>query len=244
MRKNMRKQFDIEWVGSRVMTWIAPAILCLLATACATTGGAGGQAYNSSQAKTAECTSTGTAQGGEAGQGPAAQQPCVHRGVIEISEKHPVDPEIKDEFQQAVTLLKQENYPDAILLLKTVTGKTSKFSGPFIDLGIAYAQTKEYKKAEESLKKALSINPMHPAGLNELAIVYRKTGRYNEARKIYEKLLGTYPDYLPAHKNLGVLCDIYIQDLNCALEQYEAYVKVRPDDKHVKIWIADVKSRM
>ena len=78
----------------------------------------------------------------------------------------------------------------------------------------------------------------------ELGLVYRKTGRYKEARTLYESLLSMYPDYLPAHKNLGVLCDIYIQDLRCALDQYQAYLDGMPDDEKVKIWVADVKSRM
>lgn len=224
--------------GAGLVRWINLVIMCLLASACATTGGPGGEAYNSASSNTTACTP------GNKTPGSAAQQSCVHTGPIEISEKHPVDPEIKQEFQQAVVLLKKENYPDAIRLLKTVTGKTSKFSGPFIDLGIAYAETKEYKKAENSLKKALTISPLHPAAMNELGVVYRKTGRYSDARKIYEKLLHIYPGYMPAHKNLGVLCDIYIQDLDCALKQYEAYLKVEPDDKKVKIWVADVKNRM
>jgi len=41
-----------------------------------------------------------------------------------------------------------------------------------------------------------------------------------------------------------VLCDIYIQDLACALEQYEEYTSKNPDDEKVKIWLADIKSRM
>jgi len=171
-------------------------------------------------------------------------QNCLPKGVIEITENFPVDPEINQEFQQAVTLLKDEKYPEAIRLLRGVTGKTSKFSGPYIDLGIAYARTGELEKAESSLKKALELNPSHPVAANELGLVYRKTGRYKEAREIYEKLLQQYPDFLPAHKNLGVLCDIYIQDLQCALDQYEAYLEGMPDDKKVKIWVADVKSRM
>ncbi len=223
------------------LRWLVPVILSILASACATTGGVRGTSEHSQTASAQQANSV-CAPGSD--QTSAAQQNCVHKGPIEITENHPVDPEIKDEFQQAVAMLKLEKYPDAIRLLKTVTGKTSKFTAPFIDLGIAYANTSEYDKAEESLKKALSINPIHPAALNELGLVYRKTGRYSDARKLYEKLLQTYPDYLPAHKNLGVLCDIYIQDLNCALEQYEAYLQVEPDDKKVKIWVADVKSRM
>ena len=129
-------------------------------------------------------------------------------------------------------------------LLKAVTGKTSKFSAPYINLGIAYARTGEMDKAEESLKKALEINGRHPVASNELGLVYRKTGRYQEAREIYQSTLKMYPDFLPAIKNLGVLCDIYLQDLNCALEEYEEYLRRIPNDEKVKIWVADVKGRM
>ena len=227
-----------------VVRLMAPGLLCLLAAACATPGGPDGDGSDATQANASQCTPGTKGQGGDVSHGTGAQQTCVHTGPIVITEKHPVDPDIKAEFQQAIVLLKKENYPDAIRMLKGVTGKTSKFSGPFIDLGIAYEQTKEYKKAERSLKKALAIQPMHPAALNELGVVYRKTGRYSDARKVYEKLLRAYPNYMPAHKNLGVLCDIYIQDLDCALKQYETYLKAEPDDKKVKIWVADVKRRM
>jgi tetratricopeptide (TPR) repeat protein len=141
-------------------------------------------------------------------------------------------------------LLNDENYPEAIRLLKGITGKTSKFTAPYINLGIAYARTGEMDKAEETLKKALEINSQHPAANNELGIVYRKTGQYKKAREHYQTVVNTYPEYLPARKNLGVLCDIYMQDLECALEQYEEYLKRIPDDEKVKIWVADVKSRL
>jgi len=232
------RQAGTESSRVRGLRWLVPLVLSVLASACATTGSQYGQPeYSNSGSAQAGC------KPGEAGQG-GAQQNCQHHGVIEITENKPVDPEIKQEFEQAVTLLKQEKYPDAIRLLKSVTGKTSKFSAPFIDLGIAYSRTSEFKQAEESLKKALGINPMHPVALSELGLVYRKTGRYKDARELYVRLLQTYPDYLPAHKSLGVLCDIYMQDLNCAQQEYEAYLKIKPEDKKVAIWLADVKSRM
>jgi tetratricopeptide (TPR) repeat protein len=255
MKQSGRKS-NSPIIGSSVLQWLVPAILCFVASACVSTGSQHGEssktkAAPAQQTKTS-CTpakpSSQTAQPKkeQGAQSPPAQvqQNCLPKGVIEITENYPVDPEIREQFLQAVALLKQENYPDAIKLLRAVTGKTSKFTGPFIDLGIAYARTKKFTEAEKSLKKALKLNPNHPVALNELGLVYRKTGRYKDAQKLYETLLQLYPDYLPAHKNYGVLCDIYIQDLNCALEQYEAYLKGIPDDKNVKIWVADVKSRM
>jgi tetratricopeptide (TPR) repeat protein len=163
---------------------------------------------------------------------------------IEISDNYSVNSEIREEFNKAVTLLKEEKYPEAIMLLRAVTGKIKKFTGPYINLAIAYIKTDELEKAEDNLKKALKLNKSHPAANNELALVYRKTGRFDEARKIYQEVLSQYPSFLPARKNLGVLCDLYLRDLNCALEQYESYLEVMPEDKKVQIWVADLKSRM
>ena len=238
---------------------VAFVVLVSLVSACVTTGG------NSNQVKKvvkqncgpgAVLTPTATAANSDgdtpteaantasSDSKPVNPNNCLPKGVIEISEQFGVDPKIRGEFNQAVMLLNQQNYSEAIKLLLAVAGKTSKFSAPYINLGIAYARTEDMEKAEENLKKALDINNQHPVAQNELGLVYRKTGRYVEARQLYETLLALYPDFLPARKNLGVLCDIYIQDLNCALDQYEEYLKGIPEDEKVKIWVADVKSRM
>lgn len=216
--------------NSRVLRVFFACTLALFVSACATTSGNHPQV---SQAVEKGCTSEGEGKGG-----------CAPKGVIEISENYGVDPAVREEFKKSVALLSQEKYPEAIKLLIDVTGKTNKFTAPYINLGIAYARTGKMKEAEDSLKKALEINKHHPVALNELGLVYRKTGRYKEAREVYQSVLDVYPEFLPARKNLGVLCDIYLQDLNCALSEYEAYLKRVPDDKKVKIWIADVKNRM
>ena len=255
--KDSSRKHQNRFAGEKSLHWLVPVVMCFFATACVTTGGqkesaTASKIQSASQVQQAKTSCTGapnanapnaSSQTGEIQPVPP-QQNCLPKGVIEFTESNPVDPEVREEFQQAVMLLKEEKYPEAIRLLRAVTGKASKFTGPHINLGIAYARTGEMEKAEESLKKALELNPYHPVANNELGLVYRKTGRYPEARQIYESLLTMYPDYLPVRKNFGVLCDIYTQDLSCAIEQYEAYLEGMPDDEKVKIWVADVKSRM
>jgi len=231
---------------TNVLWHFAFVALVLFISACASTSGEKSQVQQVQKVAKKNCSPTAAAEG----QNPRSETPameqgnCLPKGVIEISENFGVDPEIRNEFNQAVALLNEEKYSEAIRLLKAVSGKTSKFSAPYINLGIAYARTGDLEKAEENFNKALEISQQHPVANNELGLVYRKTGRYAEARQLYETLLAMYPDFLPARKNLGVLCDIYIQDLNCALEQYEEYLKGIPEDEKVKIWVADVKSRM
>jgi tetratricopeptide (TPR) repeat protein len=90
----------------------------------------------------------------------------------------------------------------------------------------------------------LSLEPDNPIANNEYGLLYRKTGRFNEARQLYESLLAKYPYYPLVHKNLGILCDIYLRDYQCALKEYEFYSGAEPDDKTAKIWIADVQRRL
>jgi tetratricopeptide (TPR) repeat protein len=225
MTMKIIKTADTFIFYNKLLWLVSLSALFMLLSACATTGG-------SQQADQRACSSA------------EQNNDCNLGDVIEIQQKIGVDPEMREEFNAAIALLNDENYPEAIRLLKGITGKTSKFTAPYINLGIAYARTGEMDKAEETLKKALEINAQHPVTNNELGIVYRKTGQYKKAREHYQTVVNTYPEFLPARKNLGVLCDIYMQDLECALEQYEEYLKRKPDDEKVKIWVADVKSRL
>ena len=98
--------------------------------------------------------------------------------------------------------------------------------------------------AEENLKHALEINPDHPVALNETALIYRRTGKYLEARELYERLVQKYPEFMPARKNFGILCDLYLNDAPCAIEQYEIYSEANPKDDDVKLWITTLKQKV
>jgi len=73
--------------------------------------------------------------------------------------------------------------------------------------------------------------------------VYRKTGRFAEARSSYERALAIYPGYHFARRNLAILCDLYLADLDCALANYEAYMATVPGDDEASMWIADIRNR-
>ena len=160
---------------------------------------------------------------------------------IEIFEEYGVDSNVREDFKNAIALMREQKYEDAIKLLKRVTAETEKHSAPYINLGIAYSNVNNPEDAEKSLLKALQINPKHPVSNNELGILYRKMGRFNEAKVSYENALKPHPNFLPARKNLGVLCDLYLNDVTCALSNYETYLKSVPTDKDVKIWVAALK---
>ncbi len=162
---------------------------------------------------------------------------------IVISEEYGIDTALNDKFNTAVGLIKEEKYQQAIDLLVEVTDKTNKHSAPYINLAIAYSELGKVKDAERILLRALKINPQHPVTNNELGLLYRKTGQFSKAKKIYENIINVYPQFLPARKNLGILCDIFMANLECAISQYEAFLKYQPDNKKMKIWLVDLKRR-
>ena len=161
---------------------------------------------------------------------------------ISFYENRSIDKAVREDFDAALALLRQKKYADAIRLLQKVIQKSHN-SAPLIDIALAYEITGEMGLAEDNLKRALAINPEHPVTMNEYALLYRRTGRFAEAKKLYEGLLVRYPSFLPARKNLGILCELYLNDLRCALEQYEAYNKALPDDEEVKLWITGLKQK-
>lgn len=171
-----------------------------------------------------------------------AIQPGPSSGGL-IRETVDVDSDVENAFHEAVKLLREEKYDDAIVVLNSVVEREKGLTAPYINLAMIYRHKGEEKKAEENLKMALAIDPAQPVANNELGIIYRKQGRFDEAKKAYMNALVDYPDYLPVIKNLGILCDLYMRDAVCALEQFEKYQEHMPDDETIKIWIADVKSR-
>jgi tetratricopeptide (TPR) repeat protein len=160
-----------------------------------------------------------------------------------ITEEVHVSSAARGDFERAVQLLEQEQYESGIALLAQVAEASPNVTTVHIDLGIAYGRVKDWERAESSIERALELNPSHPVALNELGILYRKTGRFAEARKSYEEALASHPDFHFARRNLAILCDLYLADLDCALEHYELYTEAVPDDQTAAMWVADLRNR-
>jgi Tfp pilus assembly protein PilF len=161
--------------------------------------------------------------------------------IMEVSQ---MDEASRRDFERAVAMLNDKEYGQAIDLLEKVIEQSPGVTAPYIDMAIACEQVGKLEQAEEHLKTALRLFPEHPVACNEYGLLYRKTGRFAEARAIYEKAIVHFPDYYPVHRNLGILCDLYLNDLACALEHYEMYSEAWPEDKQVKSWIADLRARL
>lgn len=150
----------------------------------------------------------------------------------------------RGDFEQAVAMLQDQNDAQAITLLEEVVRQSPGVTAPYINLAMAYRHKEQFEKSEEQLQKALALVPEHPVANNEYGLLLRQTGRFGKAREVYETTLQSFPEYLPVRRNLGILCELYLNDQACALEQYRIYSDAKPEDKDVQLWIAGLKLRL
>ncbi|MBE0598598.1 MAG: tetratricopeptide repeat protein, partial [Desulfuromonadales bacterium] len=176
--------------------------------------------------------------------GPSVEPLPAGREGFLIVETPRLDAQGRTDFERAIALLREREYAQAVPLLEQVIARSPGVTAPYINLALAYRQLEQPEAAERQLKTALTLLPAHPVASHEYGLLLRQAGRFAEARTIYEQSLASFPGYLPVRRNLGILCDLYLNDLACALEQYQLYSEAMPRDEQVKIWVADLQARL
>jgi tetratricopeptide (TPR) repeat protein len=145
---------------------------------------------------------------------------------------------VADLHQQAVALMQQEKWQEAVQLYENITAQQDNLSGTWLNLGIAYIKTGNSGSAEAVLKKSIDTNSGNIEAYNQLGILYRRSGRLEEAAFIYESALKAAPDNTNVHWNLGILHDKYLPDARKALFHYQRYQQLTgSDNAHLQAWI-------
>ncbi|MGH8493380.1 MAG: tetratricopeptide repeat protein [Moraxellaceae bacterium] len=148
------------------------------------------------------------------------------------------------DYAKALGLMSNGKDDDALALLKSVAGKAPQFSGPLVNEGLIYLRKQKYADAEKVLQEAIKVNPRNPFAFNLLGVALREQGKFPDAKAAYESALAIDPNYAKAHFNMGVLADLYMQDLPLALSHYQRYqtLQSKPDPA-VANWITDLQKR-
>lgn len=148
------------------------------------------------------------------------------------------------DYAKALGLMSAGKDDDALVVLKGIAGKTPQFSGPLVNEGLIYLRQQKFADAEKVLQSAIKVNAQNPFAFNLLGVALREQGKFPDARAAYESALAIDPNYAKAHFNLGVLADLYMQDLPLALSHYQRYqtLQSKPDPA-VANWIIDLQKR-
>src|SRR5690349_7645662 len=131
----------------------------------------------------------------------------------------------------------------ASLEFQVMTQSYPDLPGPYANLGLLYRNANQLTEAEAAFQKAAEHAPWDAATWTEYGVTLRQAGKFAEARTAYEKALALNPNYAPAHRNLGVLLDLYLEDSVAAQSEFETYKTLTGEDKPVSGWLAELRSR-
>ncbi len=82
-------------------------------------------------------------------------------------------------------------------------GKDPQSAEALHALGIASAQSRNYRDAINYLKKAVELDPKNPVLQLHLANALKLESLFSEAEKVLKKIIADHPDYIQAYHNLG-----------------------------------------
>ncbi len=148
-------------------------------------------------------------------------------------------------YQAALDDLKNKKVKSAIKQLEALSETAPELDYLFTNIGLAYLKIEDYMRAETAFQRAISLNIRDFVAYNHLGVIKRTQGEFKEARQAYEKAISIDENYAQAHLNLGILFDIYFQDLKLALKQYQKFQSLNASpDKTVASWIIDIERRL
>ncbi|WP_444943090.1 tetratricopeptide repeat protein [Microbulbifer sp. ZKSA006] len=129
--------------------------------------------------------------------------------------------------------------------LLPITEKWPELSGAWLNLAIVQQSAEKYTEAEQSFRQAIAANDNNVFAWNQLAALMRDRGRFDEAQQYYSAAIDRWPHYADAHRNLGILYDLYLQQPGRALQHYlAAQAAGNEQDKLLSAWILELERRL
>jgi tetratricopeptide (TPR) repeat protein len=130
-------------------------------------------------------------------------------------------------------------------LLANLSKTYPELSGPYTNLGLIYFREGKIDEAEKTFLQAVKVNPKSAVSYNHLGIISRGKGKFQEAKEYYQQALKINDDYAYAHLNIGILYDLYLGELDKALDHYNRFQSLSPEkDPEVEKWIVDLQRRI
>ena len=123
----------------------------------------------------------------------------------------------------------EQNKPDAAASeFIAYTLRRSKAPEGWLKLGLAQLQAHDVAAAEKSFSTALYLSPDSAEALNGLGLARVERGRPNDAAQFFAEATKKNADYGPAWLNLATVALQYLHSNTLALQNYHAYLALKP----------------
>lgn len=109
----------------------------------------------------------------------------------------------------------------------------------FSRLVYLYIAESMFKEAEDMITLSLKENPDNSYMIQQLALVYRKQGKYDDAMVLYQKLLGANSNDIDVYEQVG---EIYIEkgDKDKAIAEWYKIIKTSPRQYYLHQLVAGI----
>ena len=124
-------------------------------------------------------------------------------------------------------------YADSASQYQMLIDKNPKVSELYVRLGEAKENGQDMNGAIDAFKKAKELDSANYLPVLELALLYNRVGRDEEARKTYEDVIKLQPDNVEALNNLAYIKADNGVDLDQALAYAQRAQQKRPNDPNV-----------
>ncbi|MDA0748636.1 MAG: tetratricopeptide repeat protein [bacterium] len=147
-------------------------------------------------------------------------------------------------FNQGNVLRAKGAWSDAVRTYQNALAQDSTSADTHNNLGLAYAELRQYEQALDAYQKALHLKPDQPIVYYNIGQIYAAQQKRTLARKAYRNFQTHWkgdPATLQYHlgnayKGLG--------DLPAALGAYEQYRKLQPEDPLIYYYIGQIQADM
>lgn len=155
-----------------------------------------------------------------------------------------VPPATETAFRNALIAMQSEDWQTAENQLRNLHQQHPELSGPLVNLAIVYWQQQKLDEADNYFQQALTVNPLNNDAYIQYGLFLREQGRFEDAESHYLKALEIWPHNAVAHRNLGIVYDLYMGKFDEAMRHYEMVLRLSSEpNKEVEGWIIDLKRR-
>jgi len=178
-----------------------------------------------------------------------APEPSPQPALAEPSTSVPVIPPLKastrEDYGRAVDLLRNGDHDQAFAMFTQLSRSQPELAGPWVNLGVIHLAAERPDQARLAHQQALAANPENCDALNQLGVMARREGRFEDAEAFYLRCLNAQPMYAHARLNLAILYELYLGRLGDALAAYQDYEQTLDEpDTRVRGWVMDLERRV
>lgn len=147
-------------------------------------------------------------------------------------------------FNAALAALEADQLEKAASQLKKLTAARQDVAALWLNLALTEYRQKSLASANDNIRRALALTNNSAAIHNLAGLIYMETGAFKQAETHFLKAITLKPQYHQALYNIGLLQDVYLQDVKKAIQYYEQYLALQKGDTRTQDWLSHLKGSL